>query len=110
MVKCLLQNPNTDVNAAHKKEGDILDGSTPLHLAVQTNQPEMLEELLAHQDIQVNKQTTDQGNSFWHHSPLLLACKLQYVNMMKLLLEHDDINVNLRAGSRLVFPLYFAAA
>ena len=63
LINQLLKNPNIDPN---KK----LNGATPLHLAIQKNQPEVVKALLAHPKINLE------------------------IGLIEKLLEHPDIEIN----------------
>ena len=80
---------NTDVNA---KDGD---GMTALQHAIIKEYPQLLDKLLAHQDIEVNSQ--DGGGLTALHYAVLQRSE----SAVKGLLAHEGININIKDGNGL---------
>ena len=94
-LRVIHDDENTDINA---KDGD---GMTALQYAVIKGYQQLIDQLLAHQDIEVNS-TDGGGLTALHHS--ILEKNQQVVNA---LLAHAGIDANIKDGNGLT-PLHHA--
>ena len=92
-VEELLKYKEIDVNAVDK------EGKTLLHLAIQTNKPELVEVLLSHKSINPNIAIT--SPTYEGYTPLHFAAMYSNVECLNLLLACQKIDPSLKTKTDL---------